>query len=322
MGAWGPGLFQSDYTADLKEDVRDRLGVANLRGESLETVVESLRSSAGAETAPTDADSASFWIALADILHGYGLEHPPVFSKAKEIIDSGTDLRLLEELDMSATDLRKRKAILDALPSKWATPHDKPRKVPELKQDDYILEQGAIFSYPTMDGNPYQEPIGTEAKRAYRFEPDAQNAFVCINRARVHFDLEARYFIVPLALQLQFGTPDLEACMEACFVMHANLYHRSFEPLGGWREVKRSDLKTMKAKPIGHFIPDLGRFEALFGDRVHAPPSRWAEMGDPLWMNSGYRAEQARGHIWVEFGELPPVLSDFIDPAAGRGAAR
>ncbi len=308
MGAWGTGLYQNDFAADLKADFADWVAVS----PTLDAAIETLRSRAGADAEPVDADSSAFWLVLADLLHAHGLEHPDVFGRVHRMIDDGLDLRFLEELEMSPGDLRARAKVLEKLKEKWSVPPKRVKKIPVLKQEPFIMTAGGIYTYPAMDGNARYEPLGSIAKARYRFEPDAENAFLCLNTARVHFDTEARYFVIPLALMYEHGPVTLEDCREASFVIACNLYMRSFEPLGGWTSMSRKDFRLIGATLLGEVTPDLDAFAGLFGDRVHEPQGRYGDVSQPLMFNQGYRSETVRGHIWAEFGELPPTLGQCL----------
>ena len=129
----------------------------------------------------------------------YGLKHKQTFRLAQALIDTGVDLKLRESVAEEA-DLKARARLLQRLKKKWEAPPRRVKKPPSLKPEPFLMSAGEVFSYETMNGNPNHFPAEAGGRRSRRFKPDAVNAFVCFATARVFFDKEARYFIIPLAI--------------------------------------------------------------------------------------------------------------------------
>lgn len=151
MGAWGVGLYQSDDALDLKSTF---LEDAKLPIDT-DALVARICTKYGLGKDPHDEDETQGWLALADQLHRFGIDHAPTFATAREIITSGADLKAMEALEMSPRDLTKRAKMLDTLLESWATPHPKPRTRKMMKgAEPLILEQGQVWVMPAMDQSP------------------------------------------------------------------------------------------------------------------------------------------------------------------------
>ena len=305
MGTWGTGLFQNDFAADLAADFKQRLAISPSQDQAIANLIEQ----SGADFPPSDADSSGFWLALADLLHQYGLKDDAITERASNIIADGTDLRLLKRLEMSDADLKARARLLTKLPDKWASPPARVKEIPVLKPEPFLMEAGDVIAYPTMDFNPRWEPIGTVAKATYRFVPDAENAFVCVARARVHFDLEARYFIVPLLMFYEHSPITLADCLERSFLTEFNTFDNSFAPLGGWSAMRKKYFKQIDARAVGRVTPDLKAFESAFGETVRSPEQRYDVKSDVLIVRRSVFDTMQRGGAW---GDVEDILGSYV----------
>lgn len=294
FSAWGNGVYQNIHAANLKADFGDWLAVSS----SLDKTIDRLADKYGVDAHPTTAEGSAFWLALADLLHNYGLDHPPTFARANALIDNGIDLSLRKPLVEDEAALKDRARVLKRLQKKWAVPAKRKRKVPRLSPEPFLMQAGELFAYQTMAGNPrYTHQAQDFPAPALRFKADGHNAFLCIATARVHFDTEARYFIVPLAL-FDTGTPDIEACLRARLVCHCDLETRRFSPVGGWMSWDQASLKDIGPRKLGEVDVNLAALERIFGKSVHAPLSRSNGPPYPLWMNFGPLSNMSRGHVW------------------------
>ena len=207
MGAWGTGLYDSDDAADVRETFRD---VARLPVEPGE-VVDRLAKRFGMGAAPTEEDEVDFWLALADQLHRYGIDHAPTMDLARRIVTEGHDLRAKRDLDMSDADLKKRAKVLEALVETWAAPHPKPKAIRKIKgPETFLFEAGDVWIYPTMEGSavPFQWHQFDPDTIDDQFRPDGWGAFWVLERWH-HDDFFARYLIA-LAMPDGKGKPGLE----------------------------------------------------------------------------------------------------------------
>lgn len=294
FGDWGNGLYQNGYAANLKADFGDWMAVSS----DLDKTIDRLAERYGVEARPQSAEASAFWLALADLLHQFGLDHAPTFKRANALIDKGTDLNLRRAMTPDEADLKDRARVLKRLKTKWAEPPKRVRKIPQLKPEPYLMQAGDVFSYDTMAGNPrVTDHAAAFPTPALRFKADGRNAFVCIATARVFFDTEARYFVVPLAL-FQNDRPTIHDALRARLVCHCDLEAHRFLPVGGWMSWDKASLGTVNPRKIGSVDVNLEALTRVFGQSVHAPLSRNDGPPYPLWMNFGPLSPMSRGHVW------------------------
>jgi hypothetical protein len=155
MGAWGTGLYANDAAQDLRAGFTDLARLPAAPDEIVNLVIADHPESGDA----ADENHTDFWLALADLLHCYGISHAPTLERADAIIASGLDIDMKAELGMEAGDLARRRRLLKQRAAKWAVPNPKPRRRNLLKKPEpFILEPGECLAYPTSAGrniNPY-----------------------------------------------------------------------------------------------------------------------------------------------------------------------
>jgi len=200
MGVWATGLYAGDFALDLRSTIG---AVAKLPFDSeqlLDILRESERSAAeGAD----DPDHTTFWLVVADQFARRDIESRRAKEMALEIISSNKDLTNLEKLGMRASDLRKRRKVLEDVRQRIMVPaaRSKPREVMKGPQP-LLMQTGDVLVYPTFGGrcrNPYfvdqdKDRMGT-ASRPWQI--DSWSAMVIIDCGRA-FDFLAWYR--PLAL--------------------------------------------------------------------------------------------------------------------------
>lgn len=196
MGAWGVGLYQCDEAADLKAAFAE---AAKLPIDT-DALVKRLTDAHALATDPEETDG---WLALADQLHRYGLEHEATFAAARKIITSGTDLRLKQELEMSPRDLEKRAKVLDELLESWSQPHPTPRKRRMMKgPEEFIFEVGDVWIMPAMKRAPlpFFWHQYDQATINDHYKPDGWAGFVVFDRW-LYDTFFARYLIAIVHLE-------------------------------------------------------------------------------------------------------------------------
>ncbi len=293
MGVYSRNLYETANGAGLRSELAEYLAVSG----SLDDTVERLRKRYGVGFVPLTSEEVSFWLALADQLYQFGQDHEAAFRIAKDLIDSGEAMRLYREGGLEPDALRAQARTLRNLRKKWETPAKRVRKLPSLKPEPFLLEIGGVYTYPTMGGNPRQP--AQVGKRGYAgFRADATNAFICFNAARVFFNTEARYFIIPVALFRREGEITVEDVVRAQMITHCELDRRAFTPLGGWMPFGAKRFEAVAPVKIGEVDPLPSALERLFGQSVHAPLSRTDGPEDPLCMNFGVLSNIVRSHVW------------------------
>jgi len=103
---------------------------------------------------------------------------------ALKIIDTGSDLAMLEKLGMDPAGLRKRSKVLEEVRVRIAAPPSgKPRTVLK-KPQEYLMDVGDVLSFPTCEGNcinPYF--ASKERDRSWKGQ-DGWSTAVIVDRGR------------------------------------------------------------------------------------------------------------------------------------------
>ena len=198
VGVFGTGLYSGDFAMDLRSTVRAVLRLPFAPDRLVDILCESEPSAA---KNPADEDHTTFWLAVADLFAKRGIESARVRDTALVIIDKGTDLATLEELGMTAPNIRKRKKILDELRARLLAPIvSKPRPVLKAPQP-LLMGIGDVFVYPTCAGqciNPYigsremQKFHRKDGSVSWEWRQDGWAAMVVVDRGRA-FDFLSWY---------------------------------------------------------------------------------------------------------------------------------
>jgi hypothetical protein len=248
MGAWGPGLYQSDTASDLKSKF---VRLARLPVSGLELSRRMMDGEASASN-PGDEDHTTFWLVLADQFHRYGIEGGDTLARAVGFIDRGDDDRVMAELEMSSRDRAKRRRELEALKAKWLTPNPKPANRRLLKAPEpFIVAEGDIWAFPVEDGNPPNTYMPAEYIDR-TFKPNGWSAFAIVANRHLLGWFAASFFV-----RLQADgpeRPDLNSCLGS-FISGTRMgYVPESQPpaqVAGWVEISRTALKKMRAEKIG-----------------------------------------------------------------------
>ena len=152
MGAWGGGIYSSDYALDLKGTINALLR-APLSDDEL---LAELWTSHGERAVENDA--LDYWIVLADQLERHGLRRPEIFERATAIVESGADVAALQSLSASASTIASRRRDTAKLLARLRDPRPaKPRR-PLKTPQPLLFEVGEAITWPTDGGesiNPY-----------------------------------------------------------------------------------------------------------------------------------------------------------------------
>jgi hypothetical protein len=184
MGAWGPGLYQDDEAADL----RNTISLLSKMPADGDRILEILLGNQ-AEPPEMDRDGGpTFWLVVADQFERRGIRSDRARDRAMEAIDGGDDLRDLEARDMDAKDLRKRAKVLAELRARLTTPRPVKPRPSGKKKPPMVVAPGEVWAFPTQGGismNPWsgKEAIG---HLAGGFVPDAWGALIILDCGRVY----------------------------------------------------------------------------------------------------------------------------------------
>ncbi len=263
MGAWGPGLYSSDFAMDLRPLVA---ALARLPIADHEFRRYASDANAGVADNPEDEDYSAFWLTLADQFAKKGIDCPYTRETALSIIDSGADIEMMRSLGMSESDLKKRQknleAIRDNIVAAAAGPK-KPRKTLKSPQA-FIMETGDCFAYPVRQGqaiNPYMS-----RKETYDRQPwiaDGWGAALVVETGRT-LDYLVWYRLA--AIEQKFaGKPTLDDARKAR--VGGGLTAGTCSPL----HFRRMELEHLGRLPvrqgaIHELVPELGNVRS--GDQA------------------------------------------------------
>ena len=162
MGAWGVGLYSSDFALDLRSSVR---AVARLPfdADALLDTISKAEPSAAADAG--DPDHSVFWLTVADQFARLGIDCPAARERGLTIITEGADLAAMAALGMDGKSLAKRGIMLEKLRTKIAAPLVATKSRAVLKSPQRLLfEVGEALVYPVSENSGgYFEPINPYA---------------------------------------------------------------------------------------------------------------------------------------------------------------
>jgi hypothetical protein len=306
VGCWGVGLYDNDAASDLRAGFAELARLPLGPDQLLDTVLEAFP----AARDPADEDHTGSRLALADLFHAYGLDHPEVFGRALEIVESGADLAALRALEMSEADLRKRARVLDRLARKWRAPNPKPRHRRVVEAPEPLLfEGGACLAYPTQKGNAADVHLPA-VRLAESFRPDGWGAVVVLATARRH-GYFACYLVARLFLRAA-AKPRLEDCAKAVIAgIDPRLPFVPADPAVKVVSVSRAEARKLALEEIGRLALDQPALRAAFPD-PYASPDR------PSWSLAGLLRPYGEGRVIlterpVPLKKLP--LSRFLQDA-------
>jgi hypothetical protein len=159
MGAWGGGLYDSDFALDLKATIKGVLR-APIDEDGLLAEIE-----AYAGKSIEGADAIDYWLVLADQFERQGLPRQDIFERAIAIVEAGEDVALLEELGADPRTIAERRKATAKLVDRLRTPRPaKPRK-PLKKPQPLLLEPGEALAWPTDQGNSINPYVAEDMLR-------------------------------------------------------------------------------------------------------------------------------------------------------------
>lgn len=108
MGAWGTAISSNDIYADIYG------GFFDLYNDGLDVAEISKKLIANnQETIGDPDDSNNFWFALAKAQWECKQLDSELFDRVKNIVESGADLKVWQQLDAEEKDIKKREVVLD-----------------------------------------------------------------------------------------------------------------------------------------------------------------------------------------------------------------
>jgi hypothetical protein len=132
MGAWGTGISSNDTYADIYEQFIDLYN----EGLSVPEITKRLTSE-NKETLDIPEDANNFWFAVANGQCECKALDNEIFLKVEQIIQSGYDLQVWNELEASPADLKAREKALNNFLTKLQTEKEKRENEPKR---NYIIQ--------------------------------------------------------------------------------------------------------------------------------------------------------------------------------------
>jgi hypothetical protein len=251
MGAWGTGLYSSDFAQDLRGTVA---AVARLPFEPARLLHFLCEAEPSVSNDNTDSDHTSFWLVVADQFVKRGIDCLPVWEKALAIIKDGADLAAMAALGMDEKALAKRGLMLAELQTRVSRPPQstKPRAVLKAPQK-LLLDVGEVLIYPTCSGtsiNPYLVGKGWDLVKAWK--QDGWGAFTVADRG-LAFGFLAWYWPLIICEALP-SEPTIDGLLKPLRWQTANA-----------GTLTARHYKNLQLKSIGRISCDAGKVTHLLG---------------------------------------------------------
>lgn len=256
MGAWGSGLYSSDFALDVRGAVK---AVARLPFPPDRLLDYLCMAEPSAANDPNDVDHTVFWLTVADQFAKRGIDCAAARDRALAIIADGIDLAAMAALGMDEKSLAKRRAMLEELRARIAAPIEiaKPRTLLKSPQK-LLLGVGEVLTYPVCEGepiNPYT--VGKEWAFVKAWRQDGWGALVVVERGHV-FDFLAWYRPLVITKSLPAEPTLAELARPRMWLLR--------EP--GTLTVRHH--ANMSLKSLGRVSIDPARLEAFFPRRGSA----------------------------------------------------
>jgi hypothetical protein len=148
MGTWNTSIKGNDASSDIYSGFFDSYN----DGKSPEEISKKLFADYQ-EVLDNPQDCNNFWFALALAQWETKSLDEKVYKKVKEIIESGKDLKVWEELGADKKDIKKRKDVLDKFLVTIQTEKEKARLPKKIKAKDPIFKTGDCLTFKLKNGN-------------------------------------------------------------------------------------------------------------------------------------------------------------------------
>ena len=140
MGTWGPGLYQNDLAADIRDTFKDQLK----RGKIGKQITKELLAEYENEILDLD-DAVVFWFALADTQWELGRLEDSVREKALFYIQNGYDLKRWQIENPKAA--LTREMIINRLKEKLLSSQPAQKKISQYKFYKCKWKEGDVYAY-------------------------------------------------------------------------------------------------------------------------------------------------------------------------------
>jgi hypothetical protein len=318
MGAWGVGLYSSDFAQDLRGTVKAVARLPFAPETLLEHICATVPRSA---TDPGDSDYTVFWLTVADQFAQRGIDSLAARERALDIIASGADLAAMASLGMDGTPLARRRAMLEQVGARIAAPieADKRRGVLKAPQK-LLLDVGELLTYPVCQGkpiNPYA--VGKDWAWVKAWRRDGWGAAAIVDRG-LAFGFLAWYTPVVLAepapnepTLAELTQPRLWIARRPGTLTARHAANMQLKSLG--RVAIDPDRLSHFAPPIGGLsaaVNDISIANSLYASRAGGPRIRGlsdiaGHSSTPQTSDDRTLTGRWRGEYSYHSGKRPPV---------------
>jgi hypothetical protein len=294
MGAWGGGLYDSDFACDLKGTIKGVLRAPLSDDEVLAEIWASHGEGA------VEADALDYWLVLADQFERQGIRRQDIFERAIAIVEAGEDVAMLDELEAEPKTIAERRKQTTKLLERLRDPRPAKSRRPLRNPQPLLLEPGEALTWPTDRGNSINPYVAEDMLwKLGGFTQDGWG-FGIVTEASHHYQVLA-YYAVQVLKWRRAERPSPE------FAAHCP---RSAPHYG---TVKDLHLKRARVERLGR-APD----EALGPapkPGVARRSSRQAVLND-IGLTDAFALDAWNRWIWPELKFPFPALSGTpLDPA-------
>jgi hypothetical protein len=256
MGAWGIGLYSSDFALDLRESVKAIARLPFAPDELLDCLCTTERSAA---SDPGDPDHTVFWLTVTDQFAKRGIYCERARDRALAIIADGSDLAVMAALGMDDKSLVKRRKMLEVLCGRITGRVETKKSRHVLKRPQkLLLTVGEVLIYPTCRGEPINpHAVGKKWAWVEAWRQDGWGAFSVAERGLM-FDFLAWYR--PLVITEPLPSEP---------ILHDLLQPRMWL-LRNPGTLTASHYRNMSLKLVGCVPIDPKRLATAFPDRMSA----------------------------------------------------
>ncbi len=242
MGTWGTGISSNDVYEDINHEFFELYNEGLEIAEITDRLIRENK-----ELIESHEDQNDFWLTIAKCQWECKALDPEVHIKVKDIVESGRDLELWEELEASKSDLTKRKKVLTDFLAKISVEKKTTRKRKKKTIRDAIFEKGDCLTFRLTDGD-YSGAFVLEAEKGTEFglnliaiadiKKKEKPNLGDFEKAKVHFSMEEQVAFKNNKLITDFA-PSAQI-----YWCHAQFYKKTqseFEVVGNLKVAKSFD---------------------------------------------------------------------------------
>lgn len=147
MGNWGTGISSNDIFEDIKDEFFELYDEGHEPNHIGQKLID-----ANQEIVNDYEDANNFWFALALCQWECKSLEPKILERITQIIESGTDINLWEELGAEKSELTKRKKVLEKFLEKLNSEKKNPKRRKRKIFRDSIFKKGDCLSVQLSNG--------------------------------------------------------------------------------------------------------------------------------------------------------------------------